>query len=466
VSPLELSLAAAALLIGLTGTWSPCGFSMVETIGPVGHTGGRRTTIAACATFVPGAVAGGIATFGSLAALGSLVDGAGGRVAYLVAAAVAVVAAIAEGRGMPIVPQIRRQLPEHWRRVMPMPLAAALYGVLLGLGFTTFVLSFGVWALAGISLALGEPAAGLFIGAAFGIGRAVPIVALAPAAGTRFGARATELMAERPGIYRTARLGDALALLVAAGTLGISASATAAQTTVQNGADPSADGPDLAYQRGDRSGVLVRDGQEIALPGSDPAVGGQYVAVIDGDEVVLLERGGLAEVARLPVAGADALAVSSDWLVYRRREAGRDVLEAQRISDPLNPGSPQRITSAASPSQVGRPSIDGNVVAWATAQRDESRVWTRDLQDRKNKVIVGSRFALLSNPSLDGGRLVYVRATEKREQLIAGSAGKRGGGHPIHRFKGDGYLWSTELEGGTAWVTVVRDGGIEIIEVG
>ena len=40
-----------------------------------------------------------------------------------------------------IVPQIRRQLPEHWRRAMPMPLAAALYGVLLGLGFTTFVLT-------------------------------------------------------------------------------------------------------------------------------------------------------------------------------------------------------------------------------------------------------------------------------------------------------------------------------------
>ena len=35
---LEITLAAAALLAGLTGTWSPCGFSMIETIGPVGHT--------------------------------------------------------------------------------------------------------------------------------------------------------------------------------------------------------------------------------------------------------------------------------------------------------------------------------------------------------------------------------------------------------------------------------------------
>ena len=58
---------------------------------------------------------------------------------------------------MPIVPQIRRQVPEHWRRVLPMPLAAALYGVLLGLGFTTFVLTFGVFALAAIAFALGDP---------------------------------------------------------------------------------------------------------------------------------------------------------------------------------------------------------------------------------------------------------------------------------------------------------------------
>ena len=88
-----------------------------------------------------------------------------------------------EARGTRIVPQIRRQLPEHWRRVMPMPLAAALYGVLLGLGFTTFVLSFGVWALAGVSLAVGDPSLGLLLGAAFGIGRAIPIVVLAPLSG-------------------------------------------------------------------------------------------------------------------------------------------------------------------------------------------------------------------------------------------------------------------------------------------
>ncbi|MGZ6372615.1 MAG: hypothetical protein ACXWL8_04390, partial [Candidatus Limnocylindria bacterium] len=116
MSALEFALGAAALLIGATGTFSPCGLSAIETIGPTGHTGGRRITTAACATFLPGAVIGGLVTFGLLA----------------VAGAIALLAAALEVRGTRIVPQIRRQLPEHWRRVMPMPLAAALYGVLLG----------------------------------------------------------------------------------------------------------------------------------------------------------------------------------------------------------------------------------------------------------------------------------------------------------------------------------------------
>src|SRR5436190_18682852 len=104
MSAVELALAAAAFVVGLTGTWSPCGFSMVETIGMRGHDGGRWTTIAACATFAPGAVAGGIVTFGLLAGAGGLVHGSGGEVAYLVAAGLALAAALLEARGTRIMP--------------------------------------------------------------------------------------------------------------------------------------------------------------------------------------------------------------------------------------------------------------------------------------------------------------------------------------------------------------------------
>src|SRR5205085_8494466 len=122
---------------------------------------------------------GGALTCGSLGLLGALLPL--GRTAGLAgAAAVAVAAACGEARGIRIVPQIRRQVPEPWRRRMPLPVAAGLYGVLLGLGFTTFVLTFAVWALAAISLALGAPELGLAIGLGFGLGRALPVVVLAP----------------------------------------------------------------------------------------------------------------------------------------------------------------------------------------------------------------------------------------------------------------------------------------------
>ena len=38
MSALEIALGFAALLIGATGTFSPCGLSVIDTIGPTGHT--------------------------------------------------------------------------------------------------------------------------------------------------------------------------------------------------------------------------------------------------------------------------------------------------------------------------------------------------------------------------------------------------------------------------------------------
>ena len=87
--------------------------------------------------------------------------------------------------------------------MLPLPLAAGLYGVLLGLVFTTFILSFAVWALAGVAVALGDPQLGLAAGLGFGAARALPVLALAPSGG---GAFATA-MAERPGILEIAPSG-------------------------------------------------------------------------------------------------------------------------------------------------------------------------------------------------------------------------------------------------------------------
>lgn len=474
---LTLSLAGAALVIGLTGAWSPCGFSMVETIGLAGDGNRRRTTLASCATFAPGAVVGGIITFGALSLLGFLLHGSGGSIPYLVAAAVALAAAAAEAAGVRIAPQIRRQLPERWRWTMPLPVAAALYGVLLGLGFTTFVLSFGVWALAGISLALGNPGAGLVIGAAFGVGRAIPIVVVAPAVDSSFGVRCIELMAERPGLYRAFRLGDAMTLGLLAVALAAT-TATAARTEAPNGADPSTAGKALAYQRGDRAGVLRSNHGTRGLPGRDPALGGPYAAVISGKQIEILDRSSLATVGVASARHAEAAAVSDRWLVYLSLDRGRYSLNARRLGGhPGRPGKARELAAISRPAQIGHPSIGGNRVVYAVSRRHSNAIVRRSLKSGNGGTVLRSRSAELLNPSVLGKNMLYVRVSRGsqspqntsprpfRQELMLKRMGRHGGGRRIYRRNTSRTLWTTSLAKKRAFVTLLGGHGSKIVSV-
>ena len=118
-----------ALIAGIAGAWSPCGFSMVDTIGTA--LGDARRGVTAAATRDvrarrarrrrrhvrrPRAARRGC----SAAARRSC--------ATRLAGAIALAAAFADWRGWRIAPQIRRQVPERWRWIMPLPLASSLYG--------------------------------------------------------------------------------------------------------------------------------------------------------------------------------------------------------------------------------------------------------------------------------------------------------------------------------------------------
>ncbi len=436
------ALAIAALAIGATGAWSPCGLSMVETIGPTGHTGGRRTTLAALASFVPGALMGGVATFGALSLAGSLVHGAGGQLAYGTAAVFALLAAAAEARGTRIVPQIRRQVPEHWRRVMPLPLAAFLYGILLGLGFTTFVLSFGVWALAGISLALGEPSAGVVIGLAFGAGRALPVVAIAPFCDRGAGIRVTELMTQRPAIYRGFRFGDALALTAVAAVALTALPAGAAVRVAGGSGQPSAARAELVYQSATGPGILRRRGRNIRLPGRLPAIGGPFIAVSRPDRVLLLDRGSRRPRAGFGARRVDGLAVSRQWVAYRSRSGGRDRIRVRRIfrwgignghpvdraaAAPANGPThlarilfgPARVVAASRRGGgLSRPSLYRRALLYSSSGRRRSAVIERLLgSGRRRRVLLRSRRWLVSEPSVWARSFAYVRSTNERQQL-------------------------------------------------
>ena len=450
---LEVSLLVAALLVGATGTWSPCGFSMIETIGPTGHTGGRWVTPAACATFLPGAVVGAVVTFGALSLIGSALPG--GWLPYAVAAVIAVTAAVAEARGSRIAPQIRRQLPEHWRRVMPMPVAAALYGVLLGLGFTTFVLTFGVWALAGIALALGEPLIGLAIGVGFGVGRALPIIALAPIADRPAGRAAVELLAERPGLYRGIRLGDAVALAAAAAALSLAAGAEADVKRVQGGADPSVEGDGIVNQRGaSRIGELRRGTEApVPLPGTDPALSTDHIAVLSGPDVVILDRGSLAEIDRVTVPGADAIAISEEWLVVRARQNRTDRYEAYPLAVGTI-GDPTALTTAEFPSQLSRPSLAGKRLAYGVSSTTRSKIVMQQMPNGNISRIVGSPTHALTNPAINGQSLLYVRSSSRSDELRLRKIGKQRDRRL--RSSRKARMWSTALSGDRAYVTLIK----------
>ncbi|WP_028063060.1 hypothetical protein [Solirubrobacter soli] len=458
---LNAIVVAAAVVAGVTGAWSPCGFSMVETLAPQGYAGRLRTTAIACATFAIGALVGGVVTFGGLALLGREL----GANAPFVAAAIALAAAALEARGARILPQVRRQVPESWRRVMPVPLAAGLYGVLLGLGFTTFILSFAVWALAGISVALGDPLTGVLIGLAFGAGRALPVIALAPSNGGSLHAA----MAERPRILRSLRFLDALALTVTALALAVTPAQAAVKVTAVGYSDPSVDGAVQALHKPGANGELRGPAGVLPLPGNHPAIGGGRLAYIVGANVVV------DGIATIPAAGADALAVSTYWVAWRAAGA----LYVASL-DPTQPATPTAVVLG----NVGRPSLAGSILVFEAGGRLE----TYDLSTGTRTVLRREARAELRGPSVLGGRLFYVRATYKRQQVMTGPfapgkvsgdralygttpTARRDSGHEAGRFPAEGHinkpLWERPPKGvhDTLTTTAAADTAVYVTRV-
>jgi hypothetical protein len=448
---------------------------MVDTLAGPARERGRRLLLPACAAFALGALAGGTWLFGGLAVLGNGL-GLGGETATGAAALVAAVAALAEVAGMRIRPQIRRQVPEHWRRQLPLPLAAGLYGVLLGLGFATFVLTLAAVALAVACVASGDPALGAVVGLGFGLGRALPVVALAPVAERPLGLFVLRLIAERPGSLRLLRALDGVALLACALLLAPGV-AGAAVHRVAAGADPSAASGALAWQPPSGPGVLRHaDGTRVALPGNDPALGARYVAWHVGDKVTVAERTTLAPVLSRNVERVSKLAVSRRWLVWRVRRPSGDAIGAVKLDDP---SSVRRVAAARAPAELGRPDADGDRVVFHVAGPGGSAIREVNLRTGRRRTRARSRGAQLLSPSLLGRALLYVRLGRCGQQLILRRRGRsrillrrgplagsdigfepgytsQGSMHPCPVLRASRLmLWSTALSSRFAYVTAL-----------
>src|SRR3954468_24403924 len=428
---------------------------MVGTVGAARHRGLARTAFAA------GLTLGAAAVFAGFALIGAAV---GGHAVVVAALALGAVAVVSDALGLRVRPQMRFQVPERWRRTMPLPRALFLYGLLLGTGVTTYVPATAAWALPALSLALGSVSAALAIAAGFAAGRALPVLALA--------GRGETVLAERPQGLRALRALIAGSLLVAL----LAGEARAAATIASPASDPSAAGTDLAWEQPGVGGFLLRDGTTTQLPGTDPALGATFAAWRSGDAVTVAARDTLAPVLEETVPGVRELAVSRSWLAYRTANE----IRVQSLADP---STSKLVVRVKQPATLGRPALGVDLVAFHRATTAGSWIDAVNVVSGTRLRLRSDREAQLLSPSLLAGQLLYVRSSRCSQQLRLGAArgatdrvlyeiGPRAGqdaGHEAqHTHQGERLpcphlrkatakiLWTTALSSTTAYVTVLQ----------
>ena len=419
--------------------------------------------------FTLGLTLGAAALFGSLGALGSALRP--GHAVVLAAVALAGAAALADLAGLRVRPQVPFQVPERWRRTMPLARALFLYGLLLGTGVTTFVPAAAVWALLPLCVALGSVPLAVAVGLGFALGRALPVLAVSD----------ETALAERPQGPRVLRIlaAGSLALALVAGT------ARAAAPVAAPAGDPGAAGTDLVWQEPGVGGILLRGGVQSQLPGSDPAIGDSFIAWHTGDAVTVAARDTLQPVLQVTIPGVEKLAVSEQWLAYRAAgTGGSEHIGAFALSDP---SSTIPVTSSWRRGRLGRPSLSGEVVVYHLALPGRSRLFSFDLSTGKRSLLRSARHALLLSPARIGGKLLYVRLGRCSQQLRLGRPDGNGPGRVLYKLpplagqdlgherghteQGSHVpcpgrprpttrsLWTTAISDTTAYVTVLRPAG-------
>jgi hypothetical protein len=203
-----------------------------------------------------------------------------------------------------------------------------------------------------------------------------------------------------------------------------------------NATDPSVDSRLLAWHEAGSAGIIVGGGGRARVGGTHPALGGDRLAVVAGGGIAVRQTSGRPLSVDVPAPGADAIAVSATWVAWRVREGTGDAIYALRLG-----GGPPRLVARAT--ELGRPSLEGGLLAFHAS----GRILLADLGAGTLATVRSERRALLLNPSLRGGRLLYVRAVYSRQELRLGPQSAR-------RPRRDRKLWSTVPTGR-------RDAGLE-----
>jgi hypothetical protein len=155
---------------------------MLGSITPLGERGHARRWSATVAYYVAGSVLGGCVAGGALGLLGAGLRAAGldvpGRVVLILLAVLCGLGVLFDLRvGGLALPTVHRQVNEDWLVRYRGWVIGAGFGFQLGLGVVTIVTTATVYVMLAAALLSGSWAAGLVIGATFGLVRALPLLA-------------------------------------------------------------------------------------------------------------------------------------------------------------------------------------------------------------------------------------------------------------------------------------------------
>ncbi|MFP5353103.1 MAG: hypothetical protein ACLGIB_11155 [Actinomycetota bacterium] len=151
---------------------------MVETISPVVHGGRNRSYWLSIVMHVLGAAVAATLFGALLGGMGGLFGGPWGTAGTVVITITALIYLLRESLQLPIPTFDRKeQVPEWWRTFYSRPMASLLYGLSLGIGFTTY-LTFGTFVVVTIAaLISGNVGHGALLVGAFGVSRSVSLIA-------------------------------------------------------------------------------------------------------------------------------------------------------------------------------------------------------------------------------------------------------------------------------------------------
>lgn len=177
MSPLAPALIVAAVA-AVRGMWSPCGLSMLSSLNPVSETARGNRFWATALWYVAGAVlGGGLLGLGfAVAATGYARLHASSAVTWTVVLVAALVAVASDsrvfGRALPDHP---RQVDERWLVKYRRWIYASGYGVQIGAGFATYIMTAAVYLVALLAVVTGSFPAALAVGLVFGAVRGLTI---------------------------------------------------------------------------------------------------------------------------------------------------------------------------------------------------------------------------------------------------------------------------------------------------